>query len=139
MEKRFWAKVDKSGDCWLWVASKRAGYGAFRVDGKIFGAHCISYKMSFGEIPENMQVCHSCDNRSCVNPNHLWLGTTKDNMLDASLKGRLIREKTPVCHGTNAGYSKGCKCASCLSAHASYERSRYTPEKRKAKYREHGY
>lgn len=89
MQARFWNKVDKSGDCWEWKAHRsRAGYGRIGVNGKARDAHRLSYEMEYGEIPDGLCVLHTCDNRGCVNPDHLWLGTKKDNNRDAMLKGR---------------------------------------------------
>lgn len=88
--ERFWTKVHKTDTCWLWTAALRCGYGAFKVDGKAIGAHCYSYAMAHGAIPKGLVVCHSCDVRHCVNPDHLWLGSYKDNMQDASRKGRIV-------------------------------------------------
>lgn len=89
---RFWSKV-KIGDpdeCWEWQCSKAKGYGKFKVDKRSLGAHRISYELTYGEIGSPaLYVCHSCDNPSCVNPAHLWLGTNKDNIIDALEKGRL--------------------------------------------------
>lgn len=87
--KRFWDKVDKSDDCWEWLAYKdKDGYGRFRVDGQWVGAHRFVFEMKCGRIPAGMCVCHSCDNPSCVNPEHLWLGTHEDNLRDMAEKGR---------------------------------------------------
>ncbi len=80
--------------CWVWQASKiGGGYGKFKCKKltKSRYAHRVSYIMHKGEIPEGQVVMHTCDNPSCVNPDHLSLGTQKDNMLDASRKGRLKR------------------------------------------------
>ena len=98
--ERFWSKVRKTEECWVWTSSKHGhGYGLFFLNGKTERAHRLSYKIQFGEIPKGMQVCHHCDNTSCVRPDHLFLGTAKQNMEDASRKGRL-----PI--GENAARSK---------------------------------
>lgn len=86
--QRFYEKI-LFDNCWLWQASIRtSGYGAFNIGGKNCYAHRISYEIHVGEISENLHVLHSCDNRKCVNPKHLFLGTHQDNMLDMKNKGR---------------------------------------------------
>ena len=88
-QRLFWEKVDKSGECWVWTASRDAkGYGCFGVAGKIKRTHRLSFLMHNGEIPSHLIVCHSCDNPSCVNPDHLWLGTHQDNAIDRERKNR---------------------------------------------------
>lgn len=100
IEENFWKKVDKNGPtpehkpelgpCWLWTAcSNDRGYGEFQYFGKRTAAHRVSWLLNIGEIPSGLFVCHSCDVRLCVNPEHFFLGTAKDNMQDAKAKGRL--------------------------------------------------
>jgi hypothetical protein len=88
-EERFFQKVDKTESCWLWKGALNSrGYGSFGVNGKATSAHRYSYEIHIGEIPEGINVCHSCDVRNCVNPKHLWLGTHSDNMKDMVEKNR---------------------------------------------------
>ena len=106
---RFWGKVDKSGDCWNWIGgSSPAGYGRFTIlmsgTKKFLLSHRISYFIHTGSLPNGMLVCHSCDNPSCVNPDHLFLGTYRDNVMDAVNKGRI---KIPF--GINTIFPKGEK------------------------------
>lgn len=89
-ETEFFKRVHKTNSCWFWknVPTTR-GYGLFKYRGEQHLAHRWAYKWKNGRIPKNMNVCHSCDIRNCVNPDHLWLGTYSDNMRDASEKGRM--------------------------------------------------
>jgi len=80
-----YVKLDNG--CWEWKA-KHQRYGNIRVDGKITRAHRFSYSFFKGEIPKEINVCHKCDNPYCVNPDHLFLGTQKDNHNDMVAKGR---------------------------------------------------
>lgn len=91
---RFWSKVSKGSSCWVWTASRmdKLPYGRVcAVKGKPVLAHRLSYAINRGEIPEGMHVLHSCDNPSCVNPDHLFLGTNEDNVSDKVAKNRQSR------------------------------------------------
>ena len=94
--------VDHVSGCWVWTgATLRGGYGQFQESGRTRQAHRGSWEAAFGPIPEGMLVCHKCDNPPCVNPEHLFLGTPADNMLDRDSKGR---QRTPK--GSNNGSAK---------------------------------
>lgn len=101
IEKRFWSKVNKHPDCWLWTGNRlKAGYGKFMISSKngMTTAHRVSWMLHRGPIPDGMFVLHSCDNPPCVNPDHLFLGTHTDNMKDCMSKGR-FRGGTNPSHG----------------------------------------
>jgi DNA-binding XRE family transcriptional regulator len=91
--KRFEAKFVKSDGCWVWQASVAGkGYGQMKLpkQRRQEYAHRLSYLIYRSSIPLNMQVCHKCDNQRCVNPDHLFLGTCKDNLQDMKAKGRSL-------------------------------------------------
>jgi len=89
-KENFFNKVCKTEGCWYWIAFvNQDGYGSFWMDKKAIKAHRASYLLFKGSIPEKMCVCHFCDEPSCVNPEHLWLGTHKENMADMVKKKRI--------------------------------------------------
>ena len=90
LEKRFWDKVDRGDEdeCWEWQAATVQGYGLIGVDGtETERAHRVSYRLEVEEPGDDL-VLHHCDNRACVNPNHLYLGDQEDNMEDMFERGR---------------------------------------------------
>lgn len=95
VEERFWRKVspEPNTGCWLWTrADDGYGYGVFRVEGKTLKAHRFAFQLAHGRDPfPGLYVCHKCDQPACVNPEHLFEGTQKDNIHDAMFKGRAAR------------------------------------------------
>jgi len=93
IKERLYSKVNKTiNECWEFTGALRVGYGAIKYKGKVCGTHRVSYEISFGEIPKGLLVCHKCDNRKCINPDHLFLGTFSENMQDCKDKGRHVRD-----------------------------------------------
>lgn len=93
-------KIDKVTGCWMWKGSRSwENYGGMSCcwegKGKIYPAHRLSYMIYVGEIPEGLQVLHKCNNKPCVNPNHLYVGTHQDNMRDLRNAGTLAGKNNP--------------------------------------------
>src|ERR1035438_7769338 len=87
--ERFWSKVKKTDECWVWLSTKnKQSYGVFAIKRKSVKAHRISWEIKNGKIPDRIFVLHKCDNPQCVNPDHLFLGSAKDNTQDMLSKGR---------------------------------------------------
>jgi HNH endonuclease len=94
MDVLFWGHVKKgrANECWIWEGTKSTfGYGSLKSHQKKYDAHRVSYELHKGIIPSGKLVCHSCDNPSCCNPKHLWLGTHQDNVTDMISKGRRVQ------------------------------------------------
>lgn len=85
----FWVFVTRGDGCWEWIGAKhRDGYGRFNARSGMVIAHRFAWTLHHGAVPAGKDVCHTCDNRGCVNPAHLWIGTASDNMQDMHNKGR---------------------------------------------------
>lgn len=89
----------KYGECWKWTRKNYKGYGYLHFRGAMFRAHRVSWMLTFGTWPDpGLVVCHGCDNPECTNPDHLFLGTPRDNALDASKKGLLAKKRCRLGH-----------------------------------------
>jgi hypothetical protein len=125
--------IGNHNDCWSWAGYKdKLGYGIVRYgrSSRRYLAHRLSYAFTKGDIPSGLIVCHSCDNPSCVNPKHLWLGTHEDNRLDMLAKGRHSRAKATHCanghsYAKHQYISQGARrCRICAVVNAQRYRER---------------
>lgn len=96
LSERFWAKVERSGECWVWTAMRfrnkqgQPTYGGAVVDGRLRTAHRVVWEMLYGPIPAGLMVLHTCDNPPCVRPSHLMLGTHYRNMEQMVARRRFV-------------------------------------------------
>jgi hypothetical protein len=87
----FWSLIDIKNDneCWIWKKrTNNKGYGQFHYNGNLYFSHRLAYILMIGKIPNSTNLCHKCDTPRCCNPNHLFLGSQSDNMIDRTMKGR---------------------------------------------------
>jgi hypothetical protein len=90
-DERFWRKVTRTPGCWIWTGSRTqsgTGYGQFWTKGRLQPAHRVAWEFQNGLIPAGKRLLHRCDNKPCVRPSHLFLGSQSDNLVDMVLKGR---------------------------------------------------
>ena len=124
--ERFWSNVDirEADECWEWMSYKtNKGYGQVGINKKIQYAHRVSWILTNGKIPKGLFICHHCDNSSCVNPSHLFIGTAKDNSSDMVSKGRSRSGK--VYSGEDNSQSK-LTAKEVRQIRSMYETGKYT-------------
>ena len=98
LRERLWSKVDvrDPDGCWTWTGGTSNGYGSILCEGRVIQAHRASYILHVGPIPYGLYICHKCDNKLCIRPDHLFLGTQQVNICDAILKGIQIGEPPSI-------------------------------------------
>jgi hypothetical protein len=132
LEERFWAKVDKTGDCWEWTAAlNNRGYGRFRMPDGHVTAHVMSFRLTYGPVPTGKEVHHICENRKCVRPTHLQAVTHRENLLASGTLPGINAKKTHCLNNhpfneENTAMTKAGKrrCRTCVRERARLRRQR---------------
>ena len=139
VESRFWQYVHKSNGCWTWIGWKQQqGYGLIASGRNALLAHRASWMIHFGTIPHGLLVCHRCDNPPCVRPDHLFLGTYKDNSMDSQRKGRsVVMPRMVRCKRGHKMSPENIYCY--ISGDKMHRRCRVCAAYRGRKYRREGY
>lgn len=131
IKQRFWAKVQISDGCWEWIAWRYPqGYGSFGLAGKTIRAHRLAYVLTYGDIEGDLEVLHKCNNPPCCCPDHLYLGTPKDNMRDRSLAGSLHGHRNgSIIHPESRPRGERVNTAKLITSQVREIRQRYIPGK----------
>jgi hypothetical protein len=96
-QHRFFENVYKTNNCWFWIGYLKNGYGFIEIDGVGIYSHVLSFMIFKGKIPKGKEICHTCDIRQCINPEHLFAGTKLENIQDAWSKG--LGSQPPITSG----------------------------------------